>query len=159
MTSSSTPSSPQLPPAPATTEVIGIPVAGPLDVNGDSGEFRLIQTGSSMVLVGVDDDNKLQGYVSASTIAYLSRPQGNPKRLDPWTQFTIEKDSTQSTLAFTTGKRIGVVALRGLVYIFWIDTTNNLLCAARVAPGSTRSATDWCQIALPPATEGAAPPP
>ncbi|RKH81537.1 hypothetical protein D7Y21_30095 [Corallococcus sp. AB045] len=154
MPNSSSPSTPQVPLIPPTTEVISIPVAGPLDVSGDNGEFRLIQTGSSLALVGVDDDKKLQGYFSASTIAYLSRPQGNPKRLDPWTHFTIEKDSTQSSLAFLTQKRIGVVANRDLVYIFWIDTTNNLLCATRVSPGSTRSTTDWCQVSLPSTTAG-----
>ncbi|TSC34350.1 hypothetical protein [Corallococcus sp. Z5C101001] len=154
----STTSTPQLPPVPPTTDVISIPVAGPLDVDGDNGEFRLIQTGSSLVLVGVDDDQKLQGYFSSSTVAYLSRPQGNPKRLDPWTQFTIEKDSTQSTLDFETQKRIGVVALRDLVYVFWIDTANNSLCAARVAPGSGRATTDWCQISLPATTGGSSTP-
>ncbi|NOK20012.1 hypothetical protein, partial [Corallococcus carmarthensis] len=145
--------------APIPTEVISIPVAGPLDVNGDNGEFRLIQTGSSLVLVGVDDDQKLQGYVSTSTVAYLSRPQGNPKRLDPWTQFTIDVDSTQSTFAFLTQKRIGVVSVRGLVYVFWVDSANNILCAARVAPGATRSATDWCQVLVPSgAADGGTPP-
>ncbi|MCP3097812.1 hypothetical protein LZ198_02870 [Myxococcus sp. K15C18031901] len=156
MTSSSTP---HLPPPPPTTEVISVPIDNPLDVDGDNGEFRLVQTGSVMALVGVNDDSNLQGYFSASTLNYLSRPQGNPKRLGRWTPFTIETDSTQSSLAFQTEKRIGVVAVQGVVYIFWIDTTNHVLCATRVSPDSTRSTTDWCQIELPATATGGTPTP
>ncbi|MBU8897782.1 hypothetical protein KRR26_19380 [Corallococcus sp. M34] len=147
------------PPNPTPTGIISIPVSEPLDVDGDNGEFRLVQTGSSMVLVGVNDDDMIQGYFSDSTAAYLSRPKGNPKRLDPWTGFTIEKDSTESTLNFETSKRIGVVARGGLVYVFWIDSANNGLCAARVAAGATRTTTDWCQISLPASTPGGSPTP
>ncbi|NVJ19711.1 hypothetical protein HUW62_00485 [Myxococcus sp. AM011] len=143
----------QVPPTP--TPVISIPVEEPFDVVGDDGEFRLIQTGPSLALVGVNDDDMLQGYLSSSTVAYLSRTSGNPSRLDPWTSFTVEKDSTQSALAFETEKRIGVVSLGDLVYIFWIDTQNNALCAVRIVPGNTRSKTDWCRLSLPPATAGA----
>ncbi|MBJ6759153.1 hypothetical protein JGU66_00170 [Myxococcaceae bacterium JPH2] len=145
---------PTPPPPPSPTSIIGIPAADPLDVNGDSGEFRLIQTGSSMVLVGVNDDDMLQGYFSDSTAAYLSRPKGNPKRLDPWTGFTIQKDSSQSDIDFETSKRIGVVARGGFVYIFWIDSTGSNLCATRVAPGATHTATDWCLVSLPATTTG-----
>ncbi|WP_256572208.1 hypothetical protein [Myxococcus guangdongensis] len=159
MTTATSSSTPPLPAPPPTTSVTGIPVAEPFDVDGDNGEFRLVQTGSSMALVGVNDDNEIQGYFSAATTKYLSRPQGNPKRLGPWTPFSIQPDSTQSSLVFQTEKRLGVVTVRGFVYIFWIDTTNNLLCATRVSPDAERSETDWCQVALPATTTGGTPSP
>ncbi|QSQ17643.1 hypothetical protein [Myxococcus landrumensis] len=157
MSTSTATSTPPLPAPPSTTDIVGIPVAGPLDVDGDDGEFRLIQMGGSMALVGVNDDDNIQGFFSSATAAYNSRPQGNPKRLDPWTSFSLQKDSLQSSINFQTTKRLGVVARQDALYVFWIDSKNSYLYAARFAPGVQRATTDWCQVFLPAASAGGSP--
>ncbi|XXF77757.1 hypothetical protein P2318_32615 [Myxococcaceae bacterium GXIMD 01537] len=139
-------------PNPSTTPVVSIPTENPLDVDGDQGEFRLVPYGAAFALVGVNDDSNLQGYFSSPTTGYLSAAQGRPGRLDPWTGFAISKDTSQSTLNFQTSKRIGVVAVQGALYIFWIDTYQNTLCATRVSSDSKRAKTDWCQISQPAAS-------
>jgi len=116
------------------------------------GEVRAVTNGDEVHLIGIEVPSRNKYSICIVRGTGLGDYARNARRNASsfkWKKSTLDADPNESSIAFQSSKRLGVVVVNGVTLIFWVDTKDQKIYATRVMPGVERDVTDWCQILVP----------